>query len=176
MRRRRGFTLIEVLVTTALAALVMVAVLEVVRSTGRLRAAMDRTAHTEPWADQVLDRIEQDLLQSDLVTTSKTSVVMTGYSSMNTDSTDRTHRPVRVRYLIEDGEGDVAGVLIREQQWLDVESSASITRALCGCRISALQVASVTDSTGGSNSVQYRIAIQVNDRSERVFDRTVILH
>lgn len=120
----KAFTLIEALASTALAALLIVAVLGVSQSTARHHKAMDSLDRNPAWVGQVFERIDRDLQHARSYSVNNGHLKLAGYSSLDTKTFEPTHRPVIIEYRLVDG------ALIRSQTALDVITTRSTTSEL----------------------------------------------
>jgi hypothetical protein len=101
----RGFTLVETLAATVLAALLLITVMTVIASLGRERRDMARRAVADPTADLV-DVIRWDLVNARDVTPTRDGVSIDGFASLDPKSRERAgHRPVRVLYEVRRSTG-----------------------------------------------------------------------
>ena len=120
MTRRRAFTLIELLAASALAAVLMLVMFQVIGSLGRARTALARSeaggaAAQSPWKSDLLDAVRWDLANADTAKFEADRIVLTGHGSLNRRTLARSHEPVTVTYSIERrGRGD-GGCLVRRQ-------------------------------------------------------------
>lgn len=96
---RRAFTILEMLAATALAALLMLAVLHVIGSVGRTRAAMAREPDGACRAD-LLDTLRLDLAHSTGVRYQTDGVTLTGHAGLDRATLAPSHEPVTVTYGI----------------------------------------------------------------------------
>ncbi len=129
-----GFTLIELLAASALTAVLMVGVLAVIADLGA--AGMEPTRALEADATFEDDALAAwlSLLREDLEHAMDVDVprpgvlVLTGYGALDGSRRERTHRPVRVRYTVEEVGG--RAWLVRRQAALDVLSNRHVQRDL----------------------------------------------
>ncbi len=152
MRRPRAFTLLELLLATALTAVVMIAVLAVVGDLGAPGAAEgvapQRTAGgretveapPEPGTLEAwMQLLREDLHNAGAVDTSrKNELALTGFAALAGPSRRRTHRPVRVLYRIEVIDG--RHWLVRRQEALDLRSTENVERDLVCCGLRRFEV------------------------------------
>jgi prepilin-type N-terminal cleavage/methylation domain-containing protein len=143
---RRGFTLLELLLATALLTVLMVGILAVVADFGASKRAF-KSLHQELDGTQAsaagLDdqtiaswlRLLQDDLGYALAIDAKreNELVLVGYGALNEGSGERSHRPVRVTYLLEEMNG--RSCLIRRQELLDVPTNQNVRRDLVCCGV-----------------------------------------
>jgi hypothetical protein len=95
---RKAFTILELLAATALTALLMVAVLQVIGSIGRTRAAMSRQSADGPWKADLLDALRRDLVNSSGIRYEANAVTLTGHAALDPLTLDPVHEPVVVTY------------------------------------------------------------------------------
>jgi len=134
--RRPGFTLLEMLLATALAAILMVGVLGLITDIGssQLAAAESEepgrspTAALEAWAALLREDLEH-AREVDLSQPNELRLV--GTHALDSARREATHRPVEVVYRMEEIDG--RSVLVREQAALDVATNRNVQRDLvCG--------------------------------------------
>lgn len=94
---RKAFTILEMLAATALAALLMLAVLHVIGSVGRTRAALARE-FDPAWRAQVLETLRLDLTHSTGVRYEPNGVTLTGHAGLDRATLAPDHKPVTVAY------------------------------------------------------------------------------
>jgi prepilin-type N-terminal cleavage/methylation domain-containing protein len=120
--RPRGFTLIEMLATLALASLLMLGILSVMASLGKARQEVESHRSEVPLAADVEAVILRDLQDARSVKAEGAGFRIEGYGAMDPKTLARTHRPARVVYSVRNGGG--GGVLVRQQWTFDDESGA----------------------------------------------------
>lgn len=128
---RRGFTIVELLVTIALAAVVMIALMKVIGSTSRTAKAIASIDKRAAWQTDVLGVIEWDLANATEVSAEANSrLVILGYGALDRRTSEPKHEPVEVVYeLVETSD---AFVLVRRQTQLnDPTNLASNQEMLC---------------------------------------------
>jgi prepilin-type N-terminal cleavage/methylation domain-containing protein len=106
--RHAGFTLIELLAASALSALLMLVLFQVIASLGRSRAAMDRAAAGElqsatqtAWKSDLLDLIRWDLANAAGINFKPGRVTLTGHGALDRQSLAAEQEPVIVVYAVE---------------------------------------------------------------------------
>ena len=125
----RGFTLIELLASLALSALLMAALLAVVASLGRDRAAIERRGGVEPWPSRAAGLLRRDIEEAaHYATAADRELVLLGPLCQNPQNATPLHTPARVRYRVVDA-GEVR-LLVREQEDLLDRSNRRVTRSL----------------------------------------------
>jgi hypothetical protein len=97
---RRAFTILEMLAATALTALLMLAVFQVIGSIGRTRAALARQPETGFWRADLLDMLRRDLSNATAVRYEAGGVTLTGHGALNPATLAPTDEPVTVTYGI----------------------------------------------------------------------------
>ncbi len=134
--RRPGFTLLEMLLATALAAILMVGVLGLIADIGssELAAAESEEPGNPPtstwnaWAALLREDLEH-AREVDLSRPNELRLV--GTHALDSARREATHRPVEVVYRREEIDG--RSVLVREQAALDVATNRNVQRDLvCG--------------------------------------------
>ncbi len=135
MNTRHGFTLLELLLATALTAVLMMGVLAVIGNMAASAAIVDRDpgSATEIDAESVEGLVRvvgDDLVHAENIFRSITGdeITMIGYGSLDARSRDRSHRPASIIYRLETI-GDRTW-LIRRQSALDVLTNQNVQRDL----------------------------------------------
>ena len=120
MRRLEGFTMIEVLMATAIAALLMLAVLSVTASLGQSRQVVESQTLEPSWRARMIQTMDRDFaLARRVIVHEDGGLVIEGLSHFtpapgSASGTRVRHLPTTVRYnLIETDPGGT--LLIREQ-------------------------------------------------------------
>lgn len=104
MGDRRGFTVVELLASLALAGLLMVAAMGATRSLSESAGRMDLAEDFSPEMDRVVDRIERELLQSHRWEFADGQLLLTGPLTRRTPR-GPVHDPAHVRYDLIDLDG-----------------------------------------------------------------------
>jgi len=143
---RRGFTLLEVLVASALAAMLMVAVLGVL---GQITTPMAKQGWAlpadSPNAGDALTRlIRSDLSQADRIDASTPNqITLEGWLSLSPVGLERSHREVGVRYRIERLDG-------RPTLWRDEfslgDEGQTLNSSLVAMRVEKIELALIEDT------------------------------
>ncbi|MEM8738835.1 MAG: prepilin-type N-terminal cleavage/methylation domain-containing protein [Planctomycetota bacterium] len=117
--RHRGLTLIELLAATALAALLMVTLLQVIQTTGRSRAAMD-TIQLEgsAWRARLTGVMQADLNHSRRAAWDGQQLLIEGWNGWQRSTREPAHEPAHTVYrFIETPAPSTTGyLLVREQR------------------------------------------------------------
>lgn len=95
---RRAFTTVELLAATALTAVLMVAVLHVIGSIGRNRAALMRQQGPDPAHAAVLDALRWDLTHARSARFAPGRLTLSGYGAADRDTLAPRHLPATVVY------------------------------------------------------------------------------
>jgi prepilin-type N-terminal cleavage/methylation domain-containing protein len=117
MSRRRAFTLIELLAASALSALIMLVLLQVIASISRSRVAVaremnSRTGQTR-WKSEVIQLLRRDMLNATTARLEVGRLTLTGHGSVDRNRLHARHEPVSVVYEVDRGR------LIRRQMARD---------------------------------------------------------
>lgn len=145
---RRGFTLIEILATTALAALLLLAGFKVIASFGRARTTLARQEAARSYVPEVADLLRLDLANARYMKARPNELTLTGYCGLDPDTLDPNHRPVTVRYHLA-GTGGGGGRLVREQTDLDVPTNRNRWSALVCSGVTGFEVRAVKGERDG---------------------------
>ncbi len=178
--KTRGFTMVEMLMATALAGVLMVGVMTVVvrlysppessvqsLATGR---GLDRWVH-------LLNR-ELSSAQSLQVAADQSTLTLTGPLGLDQVQRQSTHRPVQLRYRLVVIAGGTW--LLREQESLDESTNQRMQRDLVGGPFQRLQfvvlpTARVTSpSSSASTLTRLRLRLWHADAVEPVLDRLLL--
>lgn len=116
---RRAFTLLELLAATALSALLMVAVLNVLAAVGRDRRAMAERPGPQVWRADLLDTVRQDLAGSTGIRYGNNAVFLTGHAALDRETLAPRDEPVMVSYGI---------ALLHGRTWLTRRQAARNAR------------------------------------------------
>lgn len=93
--RRGGFTLIEALVSTALMALLLVAVMQIVATIGRDRRSVAASARP---ADDIITLLRWDLANAHSARFGPDRLTLTGHGALSRRTLAASHGPVRITY------------------------------------------------------------------------------
>ena len=102
-RRRRGaFTLLELLAASALSAVLMVVLLQVIGTLARGRVVLERDAAADeaPWQADLAENLRWDLLNATEVEAGPNRLVLTGHGSLDRATLSAGHEPVTVVYAL----------------------------------------------------------------------------
>lgn len=101
--RLGGFTLLELLAASALAAVLMVVLLQVIASLTRGKVVLDRQAAADraPWQSDLVENIRWDLTNASEGIAETNRLRLTGHGSLDRATLAPTHRPVTVVYALE---------------------------------------------------------------------------
>jgi prepilin-type N-terminal cleavage/methylation domain-containing protein len=116
---RGGFTLVEMLLATTLAAILMGGVLTATAALARDRRRMEARTAIDPSAG-VMDLIRRDLANGAAIVgaTDSNGFELVGFGGIDAKTFAGNQRLVRIRYrVVRSGKGP--GVLVREQSYLD---------------------------------------------------------
>ncbi len=126
----KGFTLVEVVVATALAALLMLAVLGATRSLTRAQADLLQNDRLKDRHPELVALIRFDLVHAQEVKLAKNRLVLEGFGALDPQTLSPVHRPARITYRLQQGSPGQAGSaglkdswLVREQVMLDEPGS-----------------------------------------------------
>ncbi|MCC6580943.1 MAG: prepilin-type N-terminal cleavage/methylation domain-containing protein [Phycisphaeraceae bacterium] len=111
-----AFTLIELLLASALAAMLMVGLLAVTKQLGR-NAVARANMHDGVKLDRTLDILRRDLAQCSLVRQSDDGIALRGYASLDEPSRELSQKPVEILYrIVSTDDADQADWLVRIQK------------------------------------------------------------
>lgn len=131
---RRAFTLLELLLATALTTLLMVGVLAIISRIGAaavvtLPGASAEDAASDDVIDALVHLLREDIDHAfDVDTTKPNELIMFGVGTLEGDDRQRGHRPVVITYQFERAGSRMW--LVRRQAALDVLSNRNVQRDL----------------------------------------------
>jgi hypothetical protein len=179
---RKAFTTLELLAATALTALLMVTVLQVVGSIGRTRAAMAKQGEVGAWRSDVIDAIRHDLSNSTRARFDPDRVTLTGHAALDRGTMAAAHEPVTVTYGFVTVAG--RGWLYRRQAPRDGVSDQPAWRELLCPDVTGFTVRPVTPIQGwdvpageedAARPVPPAVVVQIDGPAGRLFDETIML-
>lgn len=166
MPKRRGFTLLELLLATVLTSVLMIGVLSViVRVSAPLRANdPDQQASIASDASGWFALIREDLGRAtDIESIDEGELVFLGYAGTDVQDCSWTQRPVRVRYAVRSVEGE--SWLLRYEQPFDVDGKPSIRPELIASGVTRIEL--VEDEAGTNSKRSRRTAKEDETAAER---------
>jgi prepilin-type N-terminal cleavage/methylation domain-containing protein len=98
---RHGFTLVELLAATILAALLMAAVLGVLKAVTRSERAILHTASPEAWQSRLVALLQWDLTNSRTVVTTPDGFELRGFAGRDFKSGAVLHGPTSIQYAVK---------------------------------------------------------------------------
>lgn len=149
-RKRRGFTAVELLVATVLSAMLMGAILGILRSITRAERTLASQAPLQSWHARLIDALEWDFANSRSLTVLPQGVELHGFAGRDWRTGLASHRPTLIRYLIQ-ADGDVS-CLVREETRLDSLSLDNTVRELVATGVDQLSVQVTPKGTAVSAS------------------------
>jgi type II secretory pathway pseudopilin PulG len=151
--KRSGFTILEVLLATVLAALLLGGVLGISATLARDERRLRRAASddTGAAADAAVEMIRWDLANASDVTGSRDGreIVLVGHGSLDPETLRPTNRLARVVYAIRPGVG-----LLRQQRYLD---DAARPRPWSDLVLSGATRVEASTNTRGRTTVHVRL-------------------
>ena len=133
-----GFTAIELLAATALAGMLMLAVLTVTGSLGRAEQVIENRSSDPSWRRQVTDLLRRDVVQARKVDVQEGVLIIEGWCRLDEARGTISHRPVTIRYRWSQRDRELdrraePGWLVREQTELLEVLDGRPTRAAVVC-------------------------------------------
>jgi prepilin-type N-terminal cleavage/methylation domain-containing protein len=182
MKRRRAFTLLEMLTATVLLGLLMVGVLAVVRDIGAGGGpvASPLAPHAVADIDDIgywMGLLCEDLDHAQVVDASVPNrLTLTGHSALDAASSEQTHRPARVQYELQDIGG--RPWLIRRQTAQDVLTNENVRRDLVCYGVKRFELVRLAGAApagqgGGKPAVVWRLRVWTDDLEQPLCDRLV---
>jgi prepilin-type N-terminal cleavage/methylation domain-containing protein len=172
---RRAFTLLELLASTALAALLMLAVLRVVGSLGASRAALARQPQVQPWRGDLVETLRRDLTNASQITFGPDSVTLVGHGSLDPIDVTLGHQPVTVVYGLSSLHG--RRWLVRRQSSRDTGSNqTAFAELLCGDVASFnIRPAGAIPVSSMPVSVPASLIVSISNSDGPIVDETLVL-
>lgn len=165
---KRGLTLVELMTATALACLLLTALLTVASASRRCETTMLDIGTTASRLRGVIDLLHWDLTHAQSLRNEADTLVLDGHMGLERDSLKPTHRPVRVTYHIQRHGGehssDAMALLIRQQRALDETTDNATWSEIVAINIDALTV----DSANLPHSATLTLTHQTTGRAERI--------
>jgi prepilin-type N-terminal cleavage/methylation domain-containing protein len=151
--RSKGFTLIELAIATALAALLMLGVLMILTGIIRDRRMVSEDGHSSTNPDWValVDLVRGDLnCASDLQVEENGAIEIHTTASLDTQTLQPTDRPSVVTYRIFQSDG--LNLLLREQRFQDDPIASAPLRSLVALNVNSFRIEGLRDLANGSVS------------------------
>jgi prepilin-type N-terminal cleavage/methylation domain-containing protein len=177
MTRRRGFTLLEMLLATVLAALLMAAVLAMLVGVSRDRRRLTAATNT-PRPQALIEQFRRDLINARTITRSRDgrSIVLVGQGAIDRQSLSCNNRYVRVSYRqIQDNR---TPCLIREQEYLDNPARSERWSELVAVGVTSFRiipesadawpVADQAEMNAGTTTIASRVRLHIDMTSAAV--------
>lgn len=128
-----AFTAVELLAATALAAVLMAAVMGVIASLGPMRQAITDRGERTLWKEDLIRLLRHDLAEARRITAPNGVLVVEGWRRLDPRTLSGSHLPTRVRYRLVRSEDEAGvGLLVREQTDL-LDLTNRPTRAMLVC-------------------------------------------
>ena len=172
---RKAFTLLELLASTALAALLMLAILKVVASLGASRAALARQAQVQPWRTDLVETLRRDLSNASQITFGPDSVTLINHASLDSLDVTLGHQPVTVVYGLSTLHG--RRWLVRRQSSRDSSASPSAFAELLCSDVTSFNIhpAGAIAASRTPVPVPAILIVSINDSSGSIVDQTLVL-
>jgi len=152
MRQRyQAFTLIELVMASALAALLMLGVLTVLTGITRDRQRLSASRSSDAASRSVL----VEIVRRDLSCSTELTVLLDGaiqlhsFAAVDASTLQPVDRPSLVTYRIGDGDG--LGLLVRQQEMQDEPVQPLPLRSLLACHVRQFEVERLRDALNGSS-------------------------
>jgi prepilin-type N-terminal cleavage/methylation domain-containing protein len=175
-RRRQAFTLIELLAASALSALLVLVLFQVLGSLTRSRAGLERAAVDEEqsatqtaWKSDLLDLLRWDLTNASDVSIKPGLVVLTGHGALDRRSLAATQEPVTVVYRVE--HRGTANCLVRHQVSRNGLSAGSDWSELVCADVTGFEASRIEEAAAQAPSTRVRIA----GSGGLIFDEVIVV-
>jgi hypothetical protein len=181
MNNPRGFTLVELLLATVLATILMIGVLAVITNLGARGIVADGGRSLEGLSESQAEEacvrlLREDLDQAISADATKSNVLrLSGYGALDARGREWTHRPVNVVYAIEEIDG--RPWLTRRQEAMDVLVQNNVQRDLV-CSVVRFELAKTPPANKdapGEGRRAWRLRLWTTDGAEPSFDRFVTI-
>lgn len=162
MNRQSGFTLLELLLASALTAMMMVAVMGLVTQVVRPIDAVDVDGEaggvvSEAW----LSLLRDELGQAHTITPGNNRIDLMSFGGLDARSYERTQRPVLVRYQVAEVDG--RSWLIRSEKSLDASQQRPARRELVGAGVNRVELVPAVSSNPAEASAAGRSGRDVGE-------------
>ncbi len=135
--RRDGFTAVELLVATALSAMLMVSILGLLATMNVHCRELMRQSEAQPWKHLLDQQLQRDLANTRQVTVAENQIVLVGYVGTQGLGHDNTLRAAEVTYQIA-----IVGrtlCLFRNERPMNTPSNAVTSRQLVATGVARFQ-------------------------------------
>lgn len=170
----RGFTLLEMILTTALLAMLMIGVLGVIAGIGPASGAaatIDPAGSPTPQVVDAFARIlADDLTQAKTIKTSENTIELNGLIALS-NARSSMHRPAKVQYVFENIAGEQW--LVRRQSILDIPTNQNEQVDLVCRGVDYLSLIS-TASSDESVVDLWRLKLWMNQSDSPVIERLIV--
>jgi type II secretory pathway component PulJ len=143
--RRSAMTLVELLAATILAALLMAAVLGVLKAVTREQRALRIHPSAEAWQAQLIRQLEWDLANSRSVTSTATGFQLVGFAGRDFASGAALHCRTSIEYAVQNVRGQ--SFLVRSEAHLDSANLDNQSLELVCNQVERIVLTSSSEST-----------------------------
>jgi len=174
---RRGFTLVELLAATALSAVLMLAVLQVIGSLGRSRAP--RAGQAMPADADLVELLRHDLAQSTEIRYATSAFTLIGCADIAPGERVASHQPVTVTYSLMPLQG--RSWLVRRQTARNTRSMDAPSIELVWPDVTGLEVRPsgtpvvATATAGASQPVPAAVVVRLVSSDGTLWQRELIV-
>lgn len=173
---RRGFTLVEMLVASALAAALMLAVMQIIGAIGRSRQALARSEGEAPWRAELLDTLRWDLANASEARFRRNRLILVGHAALDGRTLAPKHEPAQVMYDVTTLAG--RNWLVRRQSPRPGFARGGRSMELLCPDVTAF-IAEPLQNRGGRSAddatVPDRIALRVERAGAKPFEEELVL-
>jgi hypothetical protein len=150
--RRSAMTLVELVAATILAALLMAAVLGVLKAVTREQRALRIHPSAEAWQAQLIRQLEWDLANSRSVTATATGFQLVGFAGRDFASGAALHCRASIEYVVQIVRG--RSFLVRSEAHLDSANLDNQSLELVCNQIERIVLSSTAESTPNPTSAK----------------------
>jgi prepilin-type N-terminal cleavage/methylation domain-containing protein len=172
---RRAFTLLELLACTALTAMLMLAVLQIVGSLGASRAVLARRPQVQPWRADLLDTLRRDLTNASQVTFQSGGMTLVGHASLDPADLTLGHQPATIVYGLTTLHGRTW--LVRRQSPRDTLANTSPFAELLSPDVTAFSVRPATGLAAMLDAVPIppMVTVSIDGATGPIVNQTLVL-
>lgn len=176
---RRAFTILELLVATALTALLLLAVFHVLGSLGRSRTTLAQQTDSGTWRSDLLQTLRYDLVNATAANFHRDGVTLTGHGALRRTTLARSHEPVTVVYGLATIHG--RRWLVRSQSPRDgLSNDPGWSELICpdvnGFTIRSASSVILAPVNGSANvSIPPVVSVSIDGPAGRIIEETLVL-
>ena len=176
----KGFSVIEILVATTLAAMLMIATLGLSSSISKTNKIFEKIDSEPAWVTQFCELLQWDLANATKIQTGKNKIILEGYGTLDRRHYAPNHSRVRVTYILKKlGEHNW---VVREQEKLDDLTNRNRWADFVCTGVASFQAKTIypkekKNSATDKDSVpsRVRLILQLNSEDKSPYEKDFIL-